>query len=55
MEAFTYGRNALQHWLEKGRVDRRPVLDKLIGDGIPLTGGALAQSFNEESSQVLRE
>ena len=55
VEVFAYGRDALERWLEKGRADRRPVLDKLIGDGIPLTGGALAQSLSEDSSQVLRE
>ena len=37
MEAFVYGPEALRLWLDKGRDDRFPVLDRLIGEGVPLT------------------
>lgn len=53
MEVFVYGPEALHLWLRKGREERRPVLDKLIGEGVPLTGGAVADSFGDESRRAL--
>lgn len=53
VEVFGYGPEALQLWLEKGRKERRPVLDKLIGEGVPLTGGAVADSLGDESRRAL--
>ena len=55
VEVFAYGSEALQLWLEKGRNHRRPVLDKLIGEGIPLSGGVLARSLGDESRRMLAE
>lgn len=55
VEAFVYGPEALRLWLDKGRDDRFPVLDRLIGEGVPLTGGLVAQSLGDESRRVLRD
>lgn len=53
VEVFVYGRDALQNWLIKGREGRRPVLDKLIGEGIALTGGRAARDLIDGSRRVL--
>lgn len=53
VEVFVYGRDALQNWLVKGREGRRPVLDKLIGEGIALTGGRAARDLIDSSRRVL--
>ncbi len=37
VEAFVYTAPAAEHWIEKGRAERRPVLDSLIATGIALT------------------
>jgi hypothetical protein len=55
VEAFVYGPGGLQQWLEKGRTERRPVLDKLIAEGIVLTEGAHALVLKEASKRVLGE
>lgn len=55
VEVFAYGPDALPMWLERGRDQRRPVLDKLIGEGVPLTGGVVADSLGDDSRRVLRE
>ncbi len=53
VEAFCYGPVALETWLEKGRRERRPVLDRLIGDGIALTGSDESRLLQEASREVL--
>ncbi|MET1058339.1 MAG: nucleotidyltransferase domain-containing protein, partial [Nocardioides sp.] len=55
VEAFVYGPVALQRWVEKGRSDRRPVLDKLIGEGIALTASADTRSLQEAARTALNE
>lgn len=39
VEAFVYGPDALQVWMDKGRGEARPVLDRLIGEGVSLIEG----------------
>lgn len=53
VEAFVYGPAALQSWLEKGRRQRRPVLDRIIGEGLPLTQGVATKRLVETSRAVL--
>lgn len=53
VEAFVYGADKLQWWLEKGRGDFRPVLDRLIGSGIPLIPGEVADALVTASREVL--
>lgn len=53
VEAFVYGRTALEDWLKKGRGQRRPVLDRLIGDGVVLEESDTATVLREKSRQVL--
>ncbi|TDE92543.1 nucleotidyltransferase domain-containing protein [Occultella glacieicola] len=53
VEAFVYGVPALERWLAKGRAERRPVLDRLIGHGIPLVGEPLARDLQARSQAVL--
>lgn len=53
VEAFVYGPAALQTWLEKGRRERRPVLDRIIGDGLALTEGLATERLAEASRAVL--
>ena len=55
VEAFVYGPVALQRWVKKGRTDRRPVLDKLIGEGIALTASADTRSVQEAARTALNE
>lgn len=55
VEVFAYGSSALQLWLARGRSERRPVLDKLMGEGVPLLGGMAAESLGMQSRQVLRD
>ncbi|UPK74116.1 nucleotidyltransferase domain-containing protein [Nocardioidaceae bacterium SCSIO 66511] len=53
VEAFVYGRNALESWLDKGRRERRPVLDRLIGQGLPLVPGLLGEQLAANSRSLL--
>lgn len=53
VEAFVYGPASLQVWLEKGRADHRPVLDRLIAESIPLTDNALTRELARTSQEVL--
>ena len=55
VEAFVYGEAALDSWLEKGRADRRPVLDRLIAEGIPLTEGSRGRQLARNSKVVLAD
>lgn len=53
VEAFVYGRSALLTWLERGRVQHRPVLDRLIAEGLPLIDTELTRDLARDSLQVL--
>lgn len=53
VEAFVYGRGALSTWLERGRSQHRPVLDRLAAEGIPLINGPLNQELGEHCRAVL--
>lgn len=53
VEAFVYGRSALPGWLDRGRVLRRPVLDRLIVGGLPLTDTALTRELADRSRAAL--
>ena len=53
VEAFVYGPASLQVWLDKGRADHRPVLDRLIAESIPLTDNALTRELARTSQKVL--
>lgn len=48
-----YAGEALQSWLDKGRSAARPVLDRLIGRGIVLVQGEVAQGLASASRMVL--
>ncbi len=54
VEAFCYGPVALETWLDKGRGERRPVLDKLIGDGVALRDSAESRLLQAAAREVLR-
>ncbi|WP_256837976.1 nucleotidyltransferase domain-containing protein [Ornithinimicrobium faecis] len=53
VEAFVYGRDALRSWLEKGRDESRPVLDRLIAHGVSLVEGEIAEDLVASSRRVL--
>ncbi len=53
VEAFCYGPTALANWLDKGRAERRPVLDRLIGDGIALTDSDESDRLQVAAREVL--
>ncbi|MGK9219317.1 MULTISPECIES: nucleotidyltransferase domain-containing protein [unclassified Microbacterium] len=53
VEAFVYGPDALQLWLDKGRDDARPVLDRLIGSGVSLIEGDIADELVSASRATL--
>src|SRR5215472_10892168 len=53
VEAFVYGRAALERWLEKGRAERRPVLDRFIAEGVALTDNAPTRALAEASRETL--
>ncbi|USQ80978.1 nucleotidyltransferase domain-containing protein [Ornithinimicrobium faecis] len=53
VEAFVYGRGALRSWLEKGRDESRPVLDRLIAHGVSLVEGEIAEDLVASSRRVL--
>ena len=53
VEAFVYGGSGLQVWLDKGRVERRPVLDRLIGEGVGLTDSDEENRLAQRSQQAL--
>lgn len=53
VEAFVYGRSALPEWLARGRAQHRPVLDRLIAEGLPVTDNALTRTLALASRQVL--
>lgn len=53
VETFGYGRAGLADWLAKGRADRRPVLDRLIAEGLPLLSGPLTEQLRQESRAAL--
>ena len=53
MEAFVYGRSGLTFWLEKGREEARPVLDRLIAQGVSLIEGSFAARVTAASREAL--
>lgn len=53
VEAFVYGWDALPTWLERGRAQHRPVLDRLAAEGIPLINGPLSEGLQAQSRVVL--
>ncbi len=53
VEAFVYGPVAAEHWIRRGREERRPVLDTLAASGLILTGNAQARDWAEHARRVL--
>ncbi|GAB2682118.1 nucleotidyltransferase domain-containing protein [Thalassiella azotivora] len=53
VEAFVYSPDTVDHWLRKGRQERRPVLDSLAATGLTLTQGDEARAWAEVSRAVL--
>lgn len=53
VEAFVYGRGALNSWLEKGRAEARPVLDRLVAQGVLLVEGEVADELASASRRAL--
>ncbi len=53
VEAFVYSRDAAGRWLEKGRDERRPVLDALAATGLPLTDNEETQAWADRARDVL--
>lgn len=53
VEAFVYGRGGLTFWLEKGREEARPVLDRLIAQGVSLIEGSIAAEVIAASREAL--
>jgi len=53
VEAFVYSPDAVQRWLQKGRDERRPVLDALAATGLALTGNDETQAWAERARAVL--
>jgi predicted nucleotidyltransferase len=53
VEAFVYGEAAAERWLERGREQRRPVLDSLIASGSALIESDLADAWAARSHDVL--
>lgn len=53
VEAFVYTPAAAHRWLERGRAQRRPVLDSLIGNGIALTDTPETAQWAERSRRIL--
>lgn len=55
VEAFVYGRAALELWTAKGRSDARPVLDRLVAESVSLVTGDIATSLVAQSRRVLAD
>jgi predicted nucleotidyltransferase len=53
VEAFVYSPDAVQRWLQKGRDERRPVLDALAATGLALTDNDETQAWAERARAVL--
>lgn len=53
VEAFVYGHEALQTWLSRDRAEARPVLDRLVGQGLSLVQGDVAESLALASQRIL--
>lgn len=53
VEAFVYGPGGLPTWLEKDRRARRPVLDRMLAEGLPLTTGTPTDDLVAASRAVL--
>jgi predicted nucleotidyltransferase len=53
VEAFVYRPSAAERWLEKGRGERRAVLDALAASGIPLTDNDETRAWAARSRAVL--
>jgi len=53
VETFVYGRAALPTWQERGRTERRPVLDRLAAEGVPLVNTPLSEEFQTRSRAVI--
>lgn len=53
VEVFVYGRHALLPWLEKGREEGRPVLDRLTAYGVSLVQGEVADRMSAASRRML--
>ncbi len=53
VECFVYGPAAAGRWLQKGRHERRPVLDVIIATGLALTDNDETRGWAERSREVL--
>lgn len=53
VEAFVYSRTGAEPWLRRGRERRRPVLDSIIGRGVPLTDNDETRDWAQRSRDVL--
>lgn len=53
VEAFVYGAAMAEHWMAKGRGDRRPVLDSLVATGLALTDNVETSEWADRSRAAL--
>ena len=53
VEAFVYSPAAAEHWIRKGRDERRPVLDSLAATGLALTDNEQTQAWADQARSVL--
>lgn len=53
VEAFVYGRQGLEQWRERDREARRPVLDRMLAEGVVLRGDEVAAAVASQSRQAL--
>lgn len=53
VEAFVYTPSSAGRWIKKGRAERRPVLDSLIGTGLPLTQTDVTPQWADRSRAAL--
>jgi hypothetical protein len=53
VEAFVYSPTAAEHWIQKGRTERRPVLDSLAATGLALTHNAATREWAQRSRAAL--
>lgn len=53
VEAFVYGPAAVQLWLDKGRREARPVLDRLIGAEVSLIEGDIGDELVSDARKTL--
>ena len=55
VEAFVYGPAAAEHWMRRGREERRPVLDTLSANGLALIDDAPARNWADHARKVLAD